>query len=81
MGLFGVSRGSVEYLVPAMNCGHCEAKVTGAVRGVAGVRKARASAAEKRLVLEYRGADAPDLAAVNAVLKPLGFEAQPLEDR
>ncbi|SIQ16128.1 Copper chaperone CopZ [Alkalispirochaeta americana] len=81
MGLFGLSRGSVEYRVPAMNCGHCEAKITGAVRGVAGVKKARASAPEKRLVLEYRGDTAPDLAAVNAVLKPLGFEAQPVQEQ
>lgn len=75
MSIFG-SKQSVEFRVPAMNCGHCEAKVTGAVKGIAGVRKVMATSADKRLVIEYKGETTPDLEMVNALLKPVGYEAE-----
>lgn len=75
MGLFGSKR-RVEFRVPEMNCGHCEAKVSGAARGIAGVKKVYATSSDKRLVLEYRGDTAPDIETLNAVLKPVGYEAQ-----
>lgn len=78
MGLFG-SKQSVQYRVPEMNCGHCEKKVTGAVTGLAGVKKVTATSTDKRLVIEYTGDVAPDLDAINSVLKPVGYEAEPTE--
>lgn len=75
MGLFG-SKQSAEFRVPNMNCGHCEAKVTGAVKGLAGVRKVTATASDKKLVIQYTGESTPDLNVINAVLKPVGYEAE-----
>lgn len=75
MGIFG-PRQRVEFYVPTMNCGHCEAKVTGAVKGLAGVKKVTATSSDKRLVIEYTGDSAPDLDAVNSVLKPVGYQAE-----
>jgi P-type Cu+ transporter len=75
MGLFG-SKKSVEYRVPDMNCGHCEAKVTAALAGVSGVKKVVATSGDKRLVIEYSGETAPNLATVNGVLEPAGYPAQ-----
>ncbi|TVR71091.1 MAG: copper chaperone [Spirochaetaceae bacterium] len=76
MALFG-SKQSVAFRIPEMNCGHCEAKVSGAVKGLAGVKKVTATSADKRLVVEYKGDTAPDLDAINNVLKPVGYEAEP----
>jgi Cu+-exporting ATPase len=75
MGLFGTKK-SVEYRVPDMNCGHCEAKVTAALEGVSGVKKVKATSSDKRLVIEYSGEIAPDLVTVNGVLEPAGYPAQ-----
>ena len=75
MGLFG-NKKSVEYRVPDMSCGHCEAKVTAALQGVTGVKKVKATAKDKRVVIEYAGDAAPDLATVNGVLEPAGYPAQ-----
>ena len=75
MGLFSKNN-TVEYTVPDMNCGHCEAKVTAALEGVAGVKKVKATAKDKRLVIEYSGDTAPDLNTVNTVLEPAGYPAQ-----
>lgn len=75
MGLFSKNK-SVEYRVPDMNCGHCEAKVTAALETLEVVKRVRATSADKRLVIEYRGEEAPDLASVNAVLEPAGYPAQ-----
>ncbi len=75
MGLFG-SKQRVEFRVPDMNCGHCEGKVTDAVKGLSGVSKVSATSADKKLVIEYKGEAAPDLEAVNAVLEPAGYHAE-----
>lgn len=75
MGLFGSSR-KVEFTVPDMNCGHCEAKVSAAVQTLDGITKVKATSKDKRLVVEYAGEQAPDLATINAVLEPAGYPAQ-----
>ncbi|MFW5827027.1 MAG: heavy metal translocating P-type ATPase [Alkalispirochaeta sp.] len=75
MGLFGKSN-TVEYTVPDISCGHCEAKVTAALQGVDGIKKVKASAKNKNVVIEYTGESAPDLETVNKVLEPAGYPAQ-----
>ncbi|MEX2444125.1 MAG: heavy-metal-associated domain-containing protein, partial [Alkalispirochaeta sp.] len=74
-GLFGKSN-TVEYAVPDISCGHCEAKVTAALEGVDGIKKVKASAKDKRVVIQYTGDSAPDLDTVNKVLEPAGYPAQ-----
>jgi Cu+-exporting ATPase len=74
MGLFG-SKATVRYHVADMNCGHCEAKVTAALSELPAVKKVKATAKDKTVVIEYSGDAAPDLATVNAVLEPAGYPA------
>lgn len=74
MGLFG-NKASVTFHVADMNCGHCEAKITTAVEKLPNVKKVKATSSNKKLVIEYSGDAAPDLAAVNAVLEPAGYSA------
>lgn len=75
MGLFGGAK-TVEYRVPDMNCGHCEAKVIQAVRGLPSVRRVKATSSDKRLVIHFGGDVGPDLEAVNGVLEPAGYRAE-----
>ena len=75
MGLFS-ERKHVEFEVPDMNCSHCEAKVSTAVQGLPGVKKVRATSANKRLVIEYRNDLTPTLESVNGVLEPAGYVAK-----
>ena len=77
MGLFGNDR-KIEYRVPDMNCGHCETKIIAAVQGLPEIKKVRATSSDKRLVIHYSGADAPDLDAVNGALEPAGYRAEPI---
>ncbi|MFP4151771.1 MAG: heavy metal translocating P-type ATPase [Alkalispirochaeta sp.] len=74
MGLFG-SNGKVSYHIADMNCGHCEAKVTAALSELPAVKKVKATAKDKTVVIEYTGDTAPDLATVNSVLEPAGYPA------
>ncbi|MFA7566381.1 MAG: heavy metal translocating P-type ATPase [Alkalispirochaeta sp.] len=75
MGLFGSGK-KVSYRVEDMTCGHCEAKVTAALSELPNVKKVKASAKSKEVVIEYTGDDAPDLDTVNTVLEPAGYPAQ-----
>ena len=75
MGLF-FERKHVEFEVPNMNCSHCEAKVSSAVQGLAGVKKVSAPSENKRLVIEYRNDLMPTLESVNGVLEPAGYVAK-----
>jgi len=74
MGLFG-SNANVSYHIAEMNCGHCEAKVTAALSELPAVKKVKATAKNKTVVIEYTGDTAPDLATVNSVLEPAGYPA------
>lgn len=73
MGLFG-KKNTVTYHIADMNCGHCEAKVTAALHELPTISKVKATAKDKRVVIEYKD-EAPDLEAVNAVLQPAGYPA------
>lgn len=75
MGLFGKS-GSAEFTVPDMNCGHCEAKVTTAIETLPNIKKVKATSSDKKLVIEFKGDEGPDLATVNGVLEPAGYRAE-----
>lgn len=74
MGLFG-SKQKVTYHIADMNCEHCEAKVTAALTELPEIKRVKATAKNKEVVIEYDGSSAPDLATVNAVLEPAGYPA------
>ena len=76
MGLFSKSGNStVEYTIPNMACGHCEAKVKSALEGMESVKKVDASSKTKLATIHYDG-DAPTLDAVNSALETSGYFAE-----
>lgn len=74
MGLFGNS--TVEYTIPNMACGHCEAKVKTALEAMPEVKKVEASSESKLATLHYKGGDAPTLDEVNSALEGSGYFAE-----
>ncbi len=63
---------SVEYSVPDMSCGHCEAAVTKEISAVAGVEAVVVDLESKRV--EVTGQDLDD-AAIRAAIEEAGYEA------
>jgi len=61
-----------EYVVPGMECGHCEAAVTEEVTAVPGVESVAVELDSKRVVV--RG-DALDDVAIRAAIEEAGYEA------
>jgi copper chaperone CopZ len=74
MGLFGTGK-KVTFRVADMNCSHCEAKVTAALKELPAVKKVKATSGNKEVVIEYTGETPPDLSTVNGVLEPAGYPA------
>ena len=74
MGLFGNK--SVEYTIPNMACGHCEAKVKAALEKMSEVKKVEASSESKLATIHYKGGDAPSLEQVNSALEGSGYFAE-----
>jgi len=60
---------------PDISCGHCEATVTAAVGGLAGVTSVEASATTKRVVVAY-DPDRVSLDRIAAALDEAGYPAQ-----
>lgn len=74
MGLFGKKQEAV-FSVPELSCGHCEMKVGKLLSTVAGVVEVKASSADKRVTLVYKGSSAPSLETVTAALGDSGYTA------
>lgn len=74
MGLF--SNKTVEYTIPNMACGHCEAKVKSALEAMDSVKKVEASSESKLATVYYRGDEAPTLEDVNSALEGSGYFAE-----
>lgn len=74
MGLF--SNNSVEYTIPNMACGHCEAKVKTALEAMDSVKKVDASSESKLATIHYKGGEAPTLEDVNSALEGSGYFAE-----
>ena len=64
--------GALDYVVPGMTCGHCEAAVTREVSRVAGVSSVDVDLATKRVRVHGAGVDG---AAVRAAIDEAGYEA------
>ena len=73
MGLFSNSK--VEFTVPNMACGHCEAKVKAALEAMPSTKKVEASSESKVATIHYKG-DAPTLEKVNQALEGSGYFAE-----
>ena len=77
MGLFGKKTNTVSYIVPDMNCDHCEAKVKERVGTLPNVTKVGASAKTKEVTLHYTGDEAPSVDVVNRTLEGSQYTAEP----
>lgn len=76
MGLFSKRGNStVEFSVPNMACGHCEAKVKAALEGMDSVKKVDASSKTKLATIHFDG-EAPTLEQVNSALETSGYFAE-----
>ncbi|MFP4329326.1 MAG: heavy-metal-associated domain-containing protein [Alkalispirochaetaceae bacterium] len=76
MGFFSKSGSStVEYTIPNMACGHCEAKVKSVLEGMERVKKVEASSRTKVATIHYEG-EAPTIEAVNSALESSGYFAE-----
>mgnify|MGYP006306810529 CR=1 FL=1 len=74
MALFGTK--TIEYTVPNMACGHCEAKVKAALEEMPKVKRVDASSESKLATLHYKGDQPPTLGAVNSALEGSGYFAE-----
>ncbi len=63
---------TLDFLVPGMTCGHCEAAVKGEIGKLAGVRRVDVDLATKAVTVE---GDDLDRDAVFAAVDEAGFEA------
>jgi len=63
---------TLEYTVPGMHCGHCEASVKEEVTAVPGVREVLVDLESKRV--EVQGETLDD-AAIRAAIAEAGYEA------
>ncbi len=73
MGLFG-SKKTTALNVEGMTCGHCVMRVTKALEGMDGVKKAKVDLAKKEALVTLEGDDVQPDALVKAV-EEAGFKA------
>ena len=59
--------------VEGMMCAHCEARVTGALEALEGVKKAKASAKEKNVVVKF-DEDKVDVVKLKKTIEEQGYK-------
>jgi len=74
MGLFSKDK-QMELKVDGMTCGHCEMRVSMALKKVDGVKNAKASATKGTATVMY--SDEVEVDALVAAVKDAGYEAHP----
>lgn len=75
--LFGKKEKQVELTVRGMTCGHCEMRVTKALTGVNGVRKAEVDRERERAVVTVDPNAEPALESLVAAVEASGYQAEP----
>lgn len=75
--LFGKKTKQVELTVRGMTCGHCEMRVTKALAGVDGVRKAEVDREKEQAIVTVDAKAEPALASLVAAVEAAGYEAEP----
>jgi copper chaperone CopZ len=75
MGLFRKDK-RVDLTVRGMTCGHCEMRVSKALAGVEGVRKAEASHEKGRAVVTLEPKAEVDVSTLVAAVEGAGYEAE-----
>ena len=75
--LFGKKTKQVELTVRGMTCGHCEMRVTKALTGVDGVRKAEVDRKKEQAIVTVDAKAGPALASLVAAVEAAGYQAEP----
>ncbi len=75
MGLFG-SKPSMIISIPNMNCGHCEAKVSNALKALEGVGKFSVDLPGKKVNLTLKPGKELGFDAINEALSAAGYPAE-----
>ena len=75
--LFGKKSKQVELTVRGMTCGHCEMRVTKALTGVAGVRKADVDREKEQAIVTVDATAEPVLESLVAAVEAAGYQAEP----
>jgi copper chaperone CopZ len=75
--LFGKKGKQVELTVRGMTCEHCEMRVTKALSGVEGVRKADVDRTKEQAVLTVDAKAEPAMEALVAAVEAAGYQAEP----
>ena len=75
--LFGKKSKQVELTVRGMTCGHCEMRVTKALTGVDGVRKADVDREKEQAIVTVDATAEPALESLVAAVEAAGYQAEP----
>ena len=75
--LFGKKTEQVELTVRGMTCGHCEMRVTKALTGVDGVRKAEVDREKEQAIVTVDAQAAPAVELLVAAVEAAGYQAEP----
>lgn len=76
MGLFDAGK-TLELKVEGMTCGHCQARVEGALQKAPGVKKAQVDLAAGRATVTYDPART-DPGALQKAVADVGYDASPV---
>ena len=76
MSLFGKKDQEITLTVRGMSCGHCEMRVSKALSGIEGVRKAEASHEKGTAIVSVDPKAEVDVAALVAAVEGAGYEAE-----
>jgi copper chaperone len=75
--LFGKKDEQIELTVRGMTCGHCEMRVTKALTGVDGVRKAEVSREREQAIVTVDPKAAVATESLVAAVEAVGYQAEP----
>ena len=77
MALFSKKDKQIELTVRGMTCGHCEMRVTKALTGVEGVRKAEANREREQAIVTLDPKAVVAIESLVAAVEGAGYEAEP----
>jgi copper chaperone CopZ len=75
--LFGKKNEQIELTVRGMTCGHCEMRVTKALSGVDGVRKAEVNREREQAVVTVDPKAEVAVESLVAAVEAVGYQAEP----
>ena len=77
MALLGKKNKEIELTVRGMTCGHCEMRVTKALTGVEGVRKAEVDREREQAIVSVDPKAEVAMESLVAAVEAAGYQAEP----